>query len=186
MTPADICKAALEIATVAHEGQTRWDGSPYVTHPIRVASNFERGGGKYLQHSAGLLHDVLEDTTISKAQLLGMLQDKGVPQSIAVDIVGAVVALTRLGDEPYAFALARVMENPVAMDVKMADLQDNLADLPPKAKGQMRDKYLLALSILRVARKSQTLRKYFRSAVDAVTEELSNAPPPSGSSDGGG
>jgi GTP pyrophosphokinase len=52
-----------------HVGQKRRSGEPYVIHPIRVA---EILAGLFMDHhtvQAGLLHDVLEDTDISKQEL---------------------------------------------------------------------------------------------------------------------
>ena len=56
---------ALQFARKAHKGQKQVSGKPYVDHPIAVASLLK----KYNQDTevivAGLLHDVVEDTSIS-------------------------------------------------------------------------------------------------------------------------
>ncbi|QKY71138.1 HD domain-containing protein [Lentibacillus sp. CBA3610] len=54
---------ARTFAEKAHEGQTRKSsGTPYITHPIRVAKRLEDSGFSDELISAGYLHDVAEDT----------------------------------------------------------------------------------------------------------------------------
>ncbi len=54
---------ALRLAFTAHSGQTRkTDNSPYIIHPIMVASILTRAGASEEVVVAALLHDVLEDT----------------------------------------------------------------------------------------------------------------------------
>ena len=56
---------ATEIATRAHAGQTRADDSPYITHPIAVARILTKWNADAETIIASILHDVLEDTTLS-------------------------------------------------------------------------------------------------------------------------
>ncbi|OOF42481.1 bifunctional GTP diphosphokinase/guanosine-3',5'-bis(diphosphate) 3'-diphosphatase [Rodentibacter rarus] len=70
--PADkieLVKRAFVIARDAHEGQFRSSGEPYITHPVAVASILAQ---MHLDHEAvmaALLHDVIEDTPYTEAQL---------------------------------------------------------------------------------------------------------------------
>lgn len=70
--PADkieLIKRAFVIARDAHEGQFRSSGEPYITHPVAVASII---ADMHLDHEAvmaALLHDVIEDTPYTEAQL---------------------------------------------------------------------------------------------------------------------
>ena len=55
-------------ATAAHAavGQTRkYTGEPYIVHPIEVAKIVENHGGSNAMIAAALLHDVLEDTSVT-------------------------------------------------------------------------------------------------------------------------
>ncbi|WP_371375011.1 bifunctional GTP diphosphokinase/guanosine-3',5'-bis pyrophosphate 3'-pyrophosphohydrolase [Thalassotalea aquiviva] len=62
-------KQAYVVAHDAHDGQMRSSGDPYITHPVAVARNL---ADMHLDHEtlmAALLHDVIEDTDLTKDQL---------------------------------------------------------------------------------------------------------------------
>lgn len=62
-------ETACAYAFRAHDGQTRKSGEPYITHPIAVATELARWHMDIQTLSAGLMHDVLEDTPVTKAQM---------------------------------------------------------------------------------------------------------------------
>src|SRR5579871_4509471 len=62
---------AYEVGAVAHEGQTRKSGEPYITHPIAVAGILAEMGMDAETIIAAILHDTLEDTSLSRAELAG-------------------------------------------------------------------------------------------------------------------
>ncbi len=65
----DLLKQAYIVARDAHEGQMRSSGEPYITHPVAVALNLAK---MHLDHEtlmAALLHDVIEDTEVTKDEL---------------------------------------------------------------------------------------------------------------------
>jgi (p)ppGpp synthase/HD superfamily hydrolase len=65
-----VAKRALEFATAHHTGQQRAsDGAPYVLHPLEVASHLDAHGYGDRVVAAGLLHDVLERTRVTFADL---------------------------------------------------------------------------------------------------------------------
>lgn len=128
---------AKSIATKAHEGQTRWDKfTPYITHPEAVANLVEQEKEKVV----AWLHDVVEDTPITLSDLM---------DSFPTDIVSAVDAITKRGNEDYDKYIRRVGNNPLSRVVKIADITHNLSDLK---KGSMRDKYMVARMYLREMR----------------------------------
>ena len=104
---------AIEIARKAHEGQSDKGGAPYITHPLRV---MERVGPEEAKMAA-VLHDVVEDTTVT----LDDLRAEGFPEKV----VEAVDALTRRPEEPYELFIFRAASNDIARTVKMADLLEN-------------------------------------------------------------
>ncbi len=60
---------AYEYAQVAHQGQMRKSGDPYITHPIAVAEELAELGLDTATLVAALLHDVVEDTGASKEEV---------------------------------------------------------------------------------------------------------------------
>lgn len=64
-------EAALRLAVKAHATQIRkTDNSPYIIHPIMVAHILSEYGVSEEVITAALLHDVLEDTNISREEII--------------------------------------------------------------------------------------------------------------------
>lgn len=105
---------ALDIAFNAHKGQTDKAGQPYILHPLRLMFSLQDDKSKIV----ALLHDVIEDTTIT----IEDLKNKGFPQ----DIIEAIEALTKRPNETYQDFIERVSNNELAKTVKIADLKDNM------------------------------------------------------------
>jgi (p)ppGpp synthase/HD superfamily hydrolase len=118
MTSLDQFLLAKTIAGIAHDGQMRKDGRPYITHCDAVAE----GVVWYKEKAVAYLHDVVEDTdywTIWKLKLAGFSDD----------VIAAVDALSRRSGETYAQFIDRVIEaGPLAILVKLADIDHNLSD----------------------------------------------------------
>ena len=104
---------ALTIATKAHEGQTDKAGEQYILHPITVASQLEDETDQIV----ALLHDVLEDTSVSKEELA---------TDFGEEIMEALDYLTKRDDENYFDYIRRAGQNPIAKRVKKADLLHNM------------------------------------------------------------
>jgi len=105
---------AITIAAQAHQGQTDKAHEPYILHPIRVMLRLSTPD----ERMAAVLHDLLEDTDWSRMDL----EREGFSRAV----LDAVEALTRRSDETYEDFLHRVSLNPIALRVKLADLEDNL------------------------------------------------------------
>lgn len=58
--------SAYQMAAEAHEGQQRFSGEPYISHPIEVASILADMHMDHQSIIAAMLHDVLEDTHLDK------------------------------------------------------------------------------------------------------------------------
>jgi len=105
---------AIEIAAAAHAGQVDKAGQPYILHPLRVmlrvSTEYER--------MAAVLHDVVEDTLVTLAQLT----EAGFPG----EVVDAIEALTKRPGETRMQAAARAALNPIARVVKLADNAENM------------------------------------------------------------
>lgn len=65
----ELIERAFNTAVRAHEGQKRLSGEDYITHPLHVALFLADLGLDATTIAAGILHDVLEDTSIGVADL---------------------------------------------------------------------------------------------------------------------
>ena len=65
----DVVRKAYRVANGAHQGQMRLSGDPYILHCIEVTRILAQLGLDLTTLSAGLMHDVLEDTTVTREQL---------------------------------------------------------------------------------------------------------------------
>ena len=71
----DLLKQAYIVARDAHEGQMRSSGDPYITHPVAVALNLAQMNLDHETLMAALLHDVIEDTEVTKEELAALFGD---------------------------------------------------------------------------------------------------------------
>lgn len=131
---------AIILATENHKGQLDKGGHPYILHPLRVMVNVKSLKAKIV----AILHDIIEDTDITKEDLLSM--------KFPYEIVEAIELLSKPKKEDYIHYIRRIKKNPLAKEVKMADLQDNM-DLTRLNKITEKDlnrveKYKKAYSIL--------------------------------------
>lgn len=65
----DVIVEAYEFGSLAHEGQRRYSGELYITHPVAVAGILADLHLDYQSIAAALMHDVLEDTPMAKEQI---------------------------------------------------------------------------------------------------------------------
>ena len=122
---------AAETATVAHAGQLRRSGEPYITHPIAVAGIVADLGLDAQTVAAALLHDAVEDTGITTEVI-----DRDFGSAVAL-IVDGVTKLDRLQfDSKEAQQAATVRKMLVAMAndwrvliIKLADRLHNMRTL---------------------------------------------------------
>ncbi|MBL8487519.1 MAG: bifunctional (p)ppGpp synthetase/guanosine-3',5'-bis(diphosphate) 3'-pyrophosphohydrolase [Rhodocyclaceae bacterium] len=133
LKPEEMSKvgAAYVFSNAAHRGQFRSSGDPYISHPLAVAETL---AGWHLDAQAlvaALLHDVMEDTSITKAQIAEHFG------KTAAELVDGVSKLDRLEHQSYEEAQAenfRKMLLAMARDVrviliKLADRQHNMRTL---------------------------------------------------------
>src|SRR5919106_4998141 len=65
----ELLRRAHETAAQAHEGQVRKTGDPYITHPVAVAHMLAQYGLDADTIAAAFLHDTIEDTPLTLAQV---------------------------------------------------------------------------------------------------------------------
>lgn len=83
-------KKAYDYAEQLHDGQMRQSGEPYISHPLNVAYILAEMHADRDTICAGLLHDTLEDTDISKEDIAHNFN-----QNIA-NLVDGVIKISKL------------------------------------------------------------------------------------------
>ncbi len=144
---ADLIERACEVAAWCHQGQLRYSGDPYITHPVAVATILARlsDAGEVDDQTlcAAILHDTVEDTPYTLAALR---RDFGT--EIAAMVAG-LMALDRLGRRPGR-QVTQVMTTILSADArvvatKLADRLHNMQTLQvlPPAKQQQKAREVL-------------------------------------------
>lgn len=105
---------AIKLAHQAHDGQVDKAGLAYIQHPLRVMHQMKTIEAKII----AILHDTLEDTWVTHQHL----------KALGLDIkhIDALNALTKLAYENRFDVLKRTLLNPLACEVKLADVYDNM------------------------------------------------------------
>ena len=105
---------AYQYAYKHHDGQLRKSGEPYIMHPVAVAVNIEKMGLDAESIMAGLLHDTIEDTEASYAEV-----SKEFGEVVAI-LVDGVTKLTKMEHTSYSTKEEQQMEDLRKMFVAMA------------------------------------------------------------------
>ena len=107
---------AIAIAAEAHAGQKDRGGAPYILHPIRLMIQMDSEDAMM----AAVLHDVVENSVWT----LDDLRKEG----FSNEVLNAVDSLTHRDKEGenYWDYIQRAKSDPIAIKVKLADLEDNL------------------------------------------------------------
>ncbi len=133
---------AMKIAYAAHHGQLDYNGIPYIFHPIHLAEQME----DEISCCAALLHDVVEDTSVTMEELA---------QEFPEEVIAALKLLTHDNDTPYFDYVRAIRCNPIAVKVKLADLDHNSdqtrcvgSDITEEKKIRWLEKYNRAREIL--------------------------------------
>ncbi len=128
--PYDLAKIdrAIELAVQYHDGQRRRSGEEYVCHPLHVAIILFDLGMDSETIEAGLLHDVVEDTSLEKADVE---REFGTDVALLVDGVTKITKIDFFSKEEQQAENVRKMFMAMAKDVrviiiKLADRLHNM------------------------------------------------------------
>lgn len=107
---------AIAIAAEAHTGQKDRAGAPYILHPIRLMIQMDSENAMM----AAVLHDVVENSVWTLDDLR--------KEEFSNEVLNAVDSLTHRDKEgeDYWDYIQRAKSDPIAIKVKLADLEDNL------------------------------------------------------------
>lgn len=104
---------AVEIAARAHAGQQDKEGLPYILHPLRVMMRVQEPEARIV----AVLHDTVEDTSVT--------QDDLRREGFSEKVLAALRLVTHDEAESYADYVVRIARDPIARQVKLADLEEN-------------------------------------------------------------
>ena len=142
-------RAAYDMARLAHSGQLRKDGSPYVTHCVAAADITVDMGLDEDSIVSALLHDVIEDTNLTHDDIARQFGDA------VADIVEGVTKLTRVqytSKEDEQMENLRKMLMAMAKDIrviliKIADRLHNMRTMAYQSADKQRSKSLETMEI---------------------------------------
>lgn len=101
MIYTELTNKALRLAYSAHHGQVDYNGIPYIYHPIHLAEQME----DEISCCAALLHDVVEDTSVSLEEL---------SRVFPAEIIEVVDLLTHRDTDDYFTYLTKIKGHPIA------------------------------------------------------------------------
>lgn len=142
MIYTEMTMKAMKIAYEAHQGQVDKSNMPYIFHPFHLAEQMD----DEISCTAALLHDVVEDTSLTFEDL-----EKEFPKSV----VDVLKLLTHEDGVDYFEYVEKIKTNPIAKKVKLADLEHNMdetrlsgTDIPKEKIQRRREKYSKAKELL--------------------------------------
>lgn len=145
----DVIGKAFDVANQMHEGQLRKSGEPYIIHPMAVAKILAELGMDEETIEAGLLHDVVEDTTYTSEDLV---RDFGEEVGLLVDGVTKLTSLRfETKEERQAENLRRMflaMSKDIrVLIIKLSDRLHNLRTINYMSEEKIREKCRETLDI---------------------------------------
>ncbi|HPF90023.1 MAG TPA: phosphohydrolase [Flavobacteriales bacterium] len=109
-----LLETAIRLAAKVHRGQVDRFNKPYILHVMRVMMR----GHDLEEQVLGALHDVLERSTLTAEDIT--------KKGFSPRIVKALQHITRVPQETYEQYIDRVMEDNLAIRVKLHDLADKM------------------------------------------------------------
>ncbi len=108
----ELLRRAYVFSALEHKGQVRHSGDPYLVHPLEVADFLADMRLDVVAVSAGLLHDVVEDTLATPERIAELF---------GPEIAHVVEGVTKLGAIPFSSSEERQAENMRKMLLAMVD-----------------------------------------------------------------
>lgn len=122
---------AYHFAKEHHEGQIRKSGEPFLSHCVEVARLLAQLGLDHTTVAAGLLHDVIEDTPATHAEVADQFGDKIAELIAGVTKIDQITYESREARqaETYRKMLLSMVKDIRVMLIKLADRLHNMRTL---------------------------------------------------------
>jgi guanosine-3',5'-bis(diphosphate) 3'-pyrophosphohydrolase len=129
--PIEMIQRGYVVSAKYHKGQLRMNGEPYLTHPIEVANILAELKLDVVTVTAGLLHDVLEDTLMSPEKLQKQFGDEVYNLVDGVTKISQVQFTSRRQKQAENFRkmLLAMVSDMRVLFVKLADRLHNMRTL---------------------------------------------------------
>lgn len=142
-------KKAYDYAKDLHEGQFRQSGEPYIIHPLNVAYILAEMHADTDTICAGLLHDTLEDTNITKGEII---EEFNVNVASLVDGVTKISKMNFSSKQDQNLANTRKIITSITEDVriiiiKLADRLHNMRTLEYKSEFKQKENSMETMEI---------------------------------------
>ena len=142
-------KKAYDYAKDLHEGQFRQSGEPYIIHPLNVAYILAEMHADTDTICAGLLHDTLEDTDITKGEII---EEFNVNVASLVDGVTKISKMNFSSKQDQNLANTRKIITGITEDVriiiiKLADRLHNMRTLEYKSEFKQKENSMETMEI---------------------------------------
>ena len=131
---------AFETGAVAHDGQTRKTGEPYILHPVAVASILASMRMDYTSVAAAILHDTIEDTPLTRQEIESRFGEEIAALVDGVTKLDKMKFRTRLEADAESFRklLLAMSRDLRVIFIKLADRLHNMRTLGSMNAGSRR------------------------------------------------
>ena len=145
----ELIKKAYDFAEYLHEGQVRQSGEPYIIHPLNVAYILSELKADTDTICAGLLHDTLEDTNMTKEKIAEEFN------STVANLVDGVTKISKMNfssKQDQNMANTRKIITSITNDVriiiiKLADRLHNMRTLQYKSEFKQKENSMETMDI---------------------------------------
>ncbi|MBN1569481.1 MAG: bifunctional (p)ppGpp synthetase/guanosine-3',5'-bis(diphosphate) 3'-pyrophosphohydrolase [Acidobacteria bacterium] len=129
--PIEMIQRGYVVSAKYHKGQVRMNGEPYLTHPLEVANILAELKLDVVTVTAGLLHDVLEDTLMNPEELKKQFGDEVYQVVDGVTKIAQVYLKSRHHNQAENFRkmLLAMVSDIRVLFVKLADRLHNMRTL---------------------------------------------------------
>jgi guanosine-3',5'-bis(diphosphate) 3'-pyrophosphohydrolase len=131
---------AFETGAIAHDGQTRKTGEPYILHPVAVASILASMRMDYISVAAAILHDTIEDTPLTREEIESRFGEEIAALVDGVTKLDKMKFRTRLEADAESFRklLLAMSRDLRVIFIKLADRLHNMRTLGSMNAGSRR------------------------------------------------